>query len=238
MSNASDESIAHRFDTFISPRLWQAGPRAQRRGGTAGLLYRRCAALFGVHAIQQMAKRRDGRPDGCAAVPAPVPAPPQPYWAQLRRCGRRRDVAPSVARAARQGRQYRRTLMSAAAHPLRRRYSNRRVLRFSRVRPLVPNHASPNKRGGPVCQRGDDVGEVPGSVGKTAHEEECAWPGFVAQVVLRRVVWGARRSPNLCWCPASRLPIAGMSTRTCWLRAAWLISYWGPFPLHTSTSSK
>lgn len=51
-------------------------------------------------------------------------------------------------------------------HPLRRRYSSRRVLRFSRVRPLVPNHASPNKRGGPVCQRGDDVGEVPGSVGK------------------------------------------------------------------------
>jgi len=50
-------------------------------------------------------------------------------------------------------------------HPLRRRYSNRRVLRFSRVRPLVPNHASPNKRGGPVCQRGDDVGEVLGSVG-------------------------------------------------------------------------
>lgn len=123
-------------------------------------------------------------------------------------------------------------------HPLRRRYSNRRVLRFSRVRPLVPNHASPNKRGGPVCQRGDDVGEVPGSVGKTAHEEECAWPGFVAQVALRRVVWGARRSPNLCWCPASRLPIAGMSTRICCLHAAWLISCWGRFPLHTSTSSK
>ena len=77
------------------------------------------------------------------------------------------------------------------------------------------------------------------AVSVTANKEECASrPGFVAQVALRRVVWGARRSPNLCWCPASRLPIAGTSTRTCWLRAAWLISCWGPFPLHTSTSSK
>lgn len=117
MSNAPDDSIVHKFDTFTSPRLWQARPRAQRRGGAAGLLYRRCAGLFGVHAIQQMVNRHDSRPDGCAAVPAPVPAPPQPYRAQPRRCGRRRDAAPSVARAARQGRQYRRTLMSTAAPP-------------------------------------------------------------------------------------------------------------------------
>ena len=42
-----------------------------------------------------------------------------------------------------------RLLCPRLPHPLRRRYSNRRVLRFSRVRPLVPNHASLNKRGGP-----------------------------------------------------------------------------------------
>ena len=36
MSNAPDESIAHKFDTFAPPRVWQARPRARRRGGLPG----------------------------------------------------------------------------------------------------------------------------------------------------------------------------------------------------------
>ena len=96
MSNAPDESIAHKFDTFAPPRVWQARPRARRRGGLPGC-------------------RSDDAQ--VSSVPTPssrwssgAPAPPQPYRAQPRWCGRRRDAAPSVAKAARQGREYQRTL--------------------------------------------------------------------------------------------------------------------------------
>jgi hypothetical protein len=165
MSNAPEESIAHRFDIFTSPRLWQARPRAQRRGGTAGC----CSDDAQVSSVSTPSSRWSS---GATAGRTGVQLYPHRFRHHLNHTGLNRGGAEGDVMQLRpwRGRQDRAVNIGARlcprlSRPLRRRYSNRRVLRFSRVRPLVPNHASPNKRGGPVCQRGDDVGEVLGSVG-------------------------------------------------------------------------
>jgi hypothetical protein len=93
-------SRSHTSSThFTPPGLWQARPRARRQGRLPGC--RSDDAQVSSVRTQQMVKRRDDRPDGCAAVPAPVPAPPQPYRAQPRRCRRLRDQLHPWARVAR-----------------------------------------------------------------------------------------------------------------------------------------